>query len=387
MKKFIYLIFAYFIIITNANAIQSAKGTVIIKYNINNLLGNKYKFHKDDKITSGMLEINSKQEVNLLESLYFRSNLIFRVANERTYNGNYPNSAGGTHTNHKLDDFYGKENYILNKFYFRDYTLIAEELVFEYKEDAFLFGLGKFNPLFGVAYDDSKLIGINGNLFAQTYQLKEKLGTYIGINGEVFKLIFSSFFDDTTFLSSDLFNIRGIDNSKGGAGNTKKLNNFSLISEFNFDNTKINLGFRRLAVKLKNEKPEKGYIFGIQKYFEETDFTLGFNPLFEIAYLDNYDGIANKNVLVGTIRLPIIYKGWNLVFSHSNKYDREKNYNNYLTYLSEISLGYKFRNGLILSVAKKWHKEAFKISNISTNKKQTQKFNSVNLSLFYSYDY
>lgn len=387
MKKFIYIIFAYFIIITNTNAIESAIGNVIIKYDISNLLGNKYKFHNKDKITSGMLEITSKQEVNLIDNLYFRSNLIFRVANERIYNGGYPYSTGGGHTGHRFDDFYGKENYIYKKFYFRDYTLIAEELVFEYKEDTFLFGLGKFNPLFGVAYDDYKLVGMNGNLFAKQYQLKEKLGAYFGINGEMFKLILSSFFDDTTFLSSDLFNIRGIDNSNGGAGNTKKLNNFSLISEFNFDNTKINLGFRRLAVTEQDEKAEKGYVLGIQKYFEETDFTFGFNPLFELAYLDNYDGIADKNVLIGTLRLPIIYKGWNLVFSHSNKYDREKHYDNYLTYLTEISLGYKFRNGLILSVAQKWHKEAFKISSISQNQKQVRKFNSIDFGIFYSYDY
>ena len=48
------------------------------------------------------------------------------------------------------------------------------------------------------------------------------------------------------------------------------------------------------------EKAEKGYVFGLQKYFEETEYSIGANPLFELSYLDNYNGNNYRSLTTAT---------------------------------------------------------------------------------------
>lgn len=387
MKKFVLILFCFCFIITNKANSNELTGNVLLKYNFNALNGSKYKYKKDDNISNGYFEIYSTQDANLFENLYLRSTMVFRPVGRRNYHGNYGDHSYVDNNSLLNDDFYGKENYLRRKIYFNHYGLLLEEIAFEYREDAFLFGLGKFNPKFGIAYDETKMIGNMSTRLAKDYEMKEKIGGYIGLNSEFFKLIFNTFYDDNTFLSDSLFSNRGRDKREGGVGNTKKLNNFSIYSELIFNEFKINLAFRRLANVTSKESSEKGYVFGIQKYFEETDYSIGANPLFEIAYLDNYNGNKYRDLSTATFRLPIFYKGWQLVASHSYQFDREKEKKNYFGYITEISLGYKFNNGILLNVGKDWGKDINKTVDNTGREKENYKFKSYSVMLSYNYEF
>lgn len=388
MKKIVLLfIFCNFIINNNAFSIEDVSGNVLIKYNFDNLTKSDYKYvDKGGRLNSG-LYIYSTQNANLFENLYLKSTILFKTFGKRIYDGSYGNHNSMLNNNLLNDDFYGKEDYLKRKIYFDHYGLLLEEIAFEYKEDAFLFGFGKFNPKFGIAYDESKLTGNYSTLLAKKYEMKEKIGGYLGINSENFKLIFNTFYDDNTFLSDTLFYNRGKNKAKNGVGNTKKLNNFSLFGEAVFEDYKINLGFRRLAETNSNEKAEKGYVLGIQKYFEETEYSIGANPLFEIAYLDNYNGNNYRSLTTATFRLPIFYKSWQFIASHSYQYDNEKYAKDYIGYVSELSLGYKFRNGLLISAGKNWVKDINKTVDDTAGKKEVYKYRSYNVNLSYIYEY
>lgn len=388
MKKIILLFIFYTFIINNqAFSIEDVSGDVLIKYNFDNLTKGDYKYVDEGGRLNGGLYIYSKQDMNLIENLYLKSTLLFKTFGRRVYNGAYGKHSAIANNSRLNDDFYGKENYLKRKIYFDHYGLALEEIAFEYKEDAFLFGLGKFNPKFGIAYDESKLTGNYSTLLAKKYEMKEKIGGYLGINSENFKLIFNTFYDDNSFLSDTLFYNRGRNKGKNGIGNTRKFNNFSIFSEAVFSDYKINLGFRRLATTNSQERSEKGYVFGIQKYFEETEYSIGANPLFEIAYLDNYNGNKYRNLTTTTFRLPIFYKGWQFIASHSYQYNNEKHAKDYMGYVSELSLGYKFKNGLLISAGKNWVKDINKTVDNAAREKETYKYRSYNINLSYIYEY
>ena len=69
--------------------------------------------------------------------------------------------------------------------------------IIERKEKIALVGLGVLT--YNILNDENKLSGNYSTLLAKKYELKEKIGAYIGINSENFKLIFNTFYNDNTF--------------------------------------------------------------------------------------------------------------------------------------------------------------------------------------------
>lgn len=369
-----------------ANAIETT-GRILTEFKSDILRNKNYRYIDKDNNYLGGLNIEADFNVNFDSNFNFRSGINLRPMEKRIYKGNYGDHGKVGRNNHARDDFYGKEDYLRRKLYFGNYSVFLEEAAFEYKKESFLFGLGKFNPTFSIGYDDRTLNGLYGNLLPEEYGLYEKLGFYLQFDADIFKLRGNFFFDDRTFLSSDLFDVRGIDRSRGGAGNTKKLNNFSISAEYIYDNTKFNFGIRRLATSKSEETAEKGFSFGVQQSIEETERTFGFAPLFEIAHFLNFDGVDNRDISYATLKLPVFYKGWNFIASYSHKFDNEKHYKNYNSYLAQISGGYKFENGLMINVARKWEKSANKIAEINNNTKEIRRFNSWGIDLSYIYEF
>lgn len=354
MKKFLLFLF----VCLNFAYSYELSGNVSTEYKLDVLKNSKYKSSDKDKKVNGYLDVDIDFDFDFQNNFHLIGAMEFTPMFKRNYNGSM-----------STNDYYSKEMWPKRKPYFNHYGLSVEELYFKYKEEAFLFGIGKYNPTFGHAYNSNRLTGVYGTRLAKEYKLTEKIGTFIAFDSEFFILRGNFFFDDKTFLSEDVFRRRGINKSEYGAGNTEKLNSFSISSDFIYNTSKITTSFRRLAVGRGIEKAEKGYLFAFQKYIKENQYGFGMNPLIEFAYFDNFKGVQNRDVFFSTINLPFFYKGWNLVGSYTFKNDHEEKFKNYQSYLTQLSIGYKFENGLTVDIARKWEKYAKKLQNLVDTKK------------------
>lgn len=376
----IFLIYILLVVKSYANSSKNdnyyfpyVSGNILTEYNFSSLTNKDYGNKKaKDKRNLSYLEIESDLKFHLINKFSLNNKLLFRPVNKRFY-GNVDN------------DFYGEEKYLRRKWYFSRYDIIFKELNFEYKEEQFLFGLGKYNPTFGTAYDKSKYHGVLDTRIADNYKLSEKIGFYVAMNLPMFNLRFNSFFNDKSFLSRSLFNLRNRNKIDRRAGNTKKLNNFSITSDFAINNIKFNLGIERLGIKQDDERAEKGYVFGVEKLIEETSNGFGFIPFAEVSRIENYNGMKKRNKTFTTLRLPIFYGSWNITGTYSMSFDKEKYFKNYRDYLAQITIGYKFENGLMLDVSKTAGKESYKenASVVKNGIKNSYKTNSWDLRLSY----
>ena len=79
-------------------------------------------------------------------------------------------------------DGYGNEGILTRDLYFlKNYGFILEEIYFEYKEEYFLAGIGKFNPIFGFAHKNDRYYGIFGQNIVDQYKLTEAVGVFIAM--------------------------------------------------------------------------------------------------------------------------------------------------------------------------------------------------------------
>lgn len=384
MKKYLFLLLIC--LSFNTSYSLELKGNIETKYKVDFLDKNEGKYIDEDKRQNGYLNINGNLDLDFENNFHLISTFEFRPVQKRVYDGGYGHNSIILNNSTLTDDFYGKENHLKRKYHFSHYGLIAEELYIKYKEEAFLVGLGKFNPSFGYAHDKNRLGGVYNARLSDEYALREKLGAFVAFDSEFFVLRGDFFFNDQTFLSEDLFQRRGIDKSEYGAGATKKLNNFSVTSELIFDTKKLYASIRRLAVTNSEERAEKGYLVGFQNYLEENEYEFGLNPLVELAYFENFNGNKDRDMIFTTASLPLFYKGWNFVGSYTLKHDKEKFYKNYASYIAQISVGYEFKNGVAVNVAKKREKSAKKTTN-SGNTKEVKYYDSWGFDITYNFKF
>ncbi len=380
MKKYLTLFLLFFLSYKNVLAKDKENyyfpylsGNLLTEFNFTRMDSNKYgnKNYKDD-LNLSYLQIESLVNVHLSNNILIKTNLLFKPFMGRMDN-----------LNQYYNDFFGKENYMPRKEYFDRYDLVLEELAFEYKEEQFMFGLGKFNPTFGTAYDKSKFYPVFGTKIAEDYELTEKLGFYVAMTLPMLTLRANVFYNDDTFLSGSLFRNRDTYYNNGlydkGVGNEHKLNNFSLTADFGIYDYRINAGFRRLSSSTDNTA-EKGYLFGFERLIEETETSFGVLPFVEYAFIENYNGTKNRDMNYLTARLPLFYKNWNITPSYSVRLDRESGFKNYKSYLTQISIGYKFNNGIMVDVSKNLGRESYKTS---MSDKYSYKVNSTDFRLSY----
>jgi len=332
------------------------KGKILAEYYVDVLDNSENKVKSGDSLTNSYLKLKTNFKANITKNIYAETDWYLRPVNGRLYSGDHyakNNSyVVGDSTN---SDFYGKEDYIERGFQLSSYGLGIETLNLNYKNSNLAFGLGKINPTFGSAFDDSRFAGVYGTLLPEEYKLTEKIGGYISAIFPFGTLRFNSFFDDTTSLSKTAFNDRGRDNSHGGAGNTEKLNNFSLTFDAKFNDLKLNFGYRQLDTKYSNEDTERGYVAGAE-YLFDLGYNVTFLPFAELTYLNNFDGMKDRNMTYFTTLLPVIYENWHFIASSTTKFDDEKGYGNYTSFLNQLSVGYNFDCGLMIDVAKVWER-------------------------------
>lgn len=347
-------------------------GNILTEYNFSRMdsRSDGNRFYKDKRNLS-YLQIESNLNLYISNNFLIKTNTVFRpVLNRMEDKTRY------------YDDYYTFEKYFRRKAYFDRYDIIFEELAFEYKEEEFLFGLGKFNPTFGTAYDKSKYHPIFGTKIAEDYELTEKLGFYVGITLPMFNLRGNFFYNDDTFLSRSLFGNRSDYDAEKGVGNEKSLKNYSITADFGIQDYRFNLGVRRLGAENSFERAEKGYVIGVEKLIEETPNAFGFLPFAEYSFIENYNGTKNRDINFFTVRLPLVYRNWNFIAAYSLKYDDEDHFKDYKSYLAELGVGYKFRNGIMVDVAKINERETYKVS---ATEKASFKTDSFGIRISYMY--
>lgn len=345
-------------------------GNILGEYNLSikdsGSSGNK--IYNDGKVLS-YLQLESNLNIHIFNNLSIKTNTIIKPVlsrlNNRIYSGN---------------DYYGLERYMKRKKYFDRYDVIFEELALEYREEEFLFGIGKFNPTFGTAHDKSKYHPTFGTKISEDYELTEKIGFYFAMTLPMLTLRGNFFYNDSTILSNSLFNHRKEYKKLGNVADSKSIQNFSVSADFSVDDYKINLGFRMLEADNSNYLDEKGYVIGVERLIENCGNGFDIIPFFEYVFMKNYKGERGRDMNYFTARLPFIYNSWNIIASYSGKFDQEKGFKDYKTYLAQIGIGYKFNNGLMLDVSKNFERQSYKIS---SDKKTSFKINSIDARLSY----
>lgn len=336
------------------------EGHILAEYYIDSLVDKNDIVNPHDDRNNYYLNLEALLKLKFTQGFFVETKWQLSPVNDRVYTGDiYADHPGYIVGNSLNSDLYGNYDYVKRKFQFSSYGLAVETLNIGYKNDNFAMGLGKINPTFAKAYDKARFSGVYGVLMPEEYELIGKIGGYVSAILPVGTITFNTFFDDTTDLSRTMFNSTKKDKSIGGAGNTEKLNNFSLTYDGNFNNLSLNVGFRYLDVDLDNEKPEKGFVLGAE-YLMELPYDVNFLPFAELAYFDNYKGMENRDVAYFTTFLPIIIDGWHFIATNTIKFDHEKGYKNYVSHLTQLSAGYKFDCGLMLDFARIWEKNTKK---------------------------
>lgn len=238
---------------------------------------------------------------------------------------------------------------------FGDIGLYADTLNVETNLGGFTVVLGKFGPGFGTAWDVTP--GVYGTDFAEDYELSEWLGLGIAyeLRAEALGAITfgtNVFTRDNTFLSDSAFARRGpLRLSAGGAGNTGRLNNFSVtidgagipaLAGFSW-----HLGYRHLQPGKGDASAENGFVVGIGQNIEMEGATLAFNS--EIAFLKNASASADDALYV-TTGLGIASGPWHGELSGTLRQFRPAAGGLRNDYLLQASAGYEWPNGVDLSL-------------------------------------
>ncbi|MDR2777461.1 MAG: hypothetical protein LBB24_01675 [Rickettsiales bacterium] len=335
------------------------EGSIFFKYSFDSLLDDN-DGRDDDRRMKSLMEVYENSRFYFTENFLLYANIALRPVSPRE--------------NH------GDEGYTQRKHYFfRGYGLLVEEIDIEYREERFLFGVGKFNPTFSYALKN-KYYGIDGTRILSSYQLYEKVGFYTAMILPMLTARINFFRNDTTFLSNSLINDRGRYNLENDIGNVPNiLENFSITVDFPvLDNNKFNFGFRKLATKDSNKKSEFGFVAGLECLFEETRETLGAAPAIEFVALHNYGGETANNTFFILANMPFFYDKWNFGLAWSGKIfkgDRWK-----VSQIFQGSIDYTFQNGLAIDFSRKY--EVGHHSN-SDGKIQKDKFSSWGVGLSY----
>lgn len=240
---------------------------------------------------------------------------------------------------------------------FEDEGLYVEQLFAAFTFDQFEIYAGKFNPGFGIAWDQAP--GVYGVDFAEDYEVTEKIGLggalTFGANEEGeggHRLAAAIFYADTTALSESAFTNRGrVRELDGGVSNTEDLSSFTVSIDGPLsDNFSYHAAFRHLAAGVTETDDENGFVGGVYGEIEfQDDVVLA--PVAEIVYLDNADGLDQSRLYL-TTGVRIGFGQWNVSVSNTV---RSTDADDPLLEspdddLLQASVGYEFDNGIGIDV-------------------------------------
>jgi len=226
--------------------------------------------------------------------------------------------------------------------FFDNHGLFVSEIGFAYSNDNFSLTAGKISPAFGLAWDAAP--GFFGVDFAEDYELGDSLGAALEVPftlaGGEHAITASVFYLDTTFLSRSTFAKTGrTTTADGGAGNTEKLDNFTLQLAGAFGETDYNLSLRHLSAGLGDVDDDQGVSFALQRAFGD------FSVLGEVASFENFGGTAD-DVTYGTLGASYAWNKWSL----SGSYTARNGVANANDYIASIGADYEFADDLVVSL-------------------------------------
>lgn len=184
--------------------------------------------------------------------------------------------------------YYFNENFSINGvvlgapvkgdgFFPNDYDFYFEELYLAAEFDRIGFFAGKFNPTFGIGYDDAVGYLYSAEYF-YGYELVERLGvgatyTFGDASGGEHTLGASAFQLDTSSLARSFFRGEQLaSRADGGLSNHSGLGSYNLWLEgndaFGVENSRYNITYRSQDGGMPGEETETGFAIGGAKLFE-----------------------------------------------------------------------------------------------------------------------
>lgn len=237
---------------------------------------------------------------------------------------------------------------------FEKHGAFVERLTVNYDSDAFSLYAGKFTPNFGVAWDIAP--GIYTKEFAESdYELSERwgFGGSVGLPGGAFghlDLSASAFFADRTVLSDSLFSRRGrTTKAAGGPSNTGDFSSFAVAIDGHevpwFESLEYQLAFVQQGKGEGDSSDERGVVASVSftlPLIGETTIT----PLVEYAAFDGRAGVRDRDQRNWTAAARFDYDAWNLTLGYGRRQVRESGLDDATDELHQLTVGYKFANGL-----------------------------------------
>jgi len=238
--------------------------------------------------------------------------------------------------------------------FFEDQGLFIEQLFLQYAGDNFTVIAGKFNPVFGVAWDRAP--GIYGVDFAEDYEITERIGfgadyTFGSETSGEHTVSASTFLADTSFLAQTFINSRGQPRiGDGGPSNTEDFSSFAVSLDSESVPALGGLGYT-LGVSHQGEgrgdaDDQLGLAVGVFGSFDITD-DLVFEPVVEYVILENAGGtVADTDYY--TVGGALLHGPWNVSLSYTgrNMDPNTAGAADVEDHLFQASTGYAFENGL-----------------------------------------
>ncbi|MCP3985163.1 MAG: hypothetical protein GY723_12295 [bacterium] len=236
--------------------------------------------------------------------------------------------------------------------YFDGQSLFAEQLFLQHESDRWSVRAGKFNPRFGIAWDQAP--GIYGIDFAEDYEITERIGLggalRLGNDRVGFHhLTADVFFLDTSFLSRSVPNDRGLTRkADGGASNTGDPRSFTVTLQGEeipgLSSLGYHLGISRQQAG-RGGRNEQGYAAGLTWGFSPSE-NIGVDLLSEYVYRRNRHGEPGKSHDF-TQSASLSWRSWNLAFSYSTRdLDLPGPDRGGRDHLFQASIGYELEMGL-----------------------------------------
>lgn len=242
---------------------------------------------------------------------------------------------------------------------------------FVWEDERYSLWAGKFNPAFGLAWDQAP--GIWGADFAEDYEIAEKIGggasyTFSPAGLGTHTVTANTFFTDTSVLSQAAITSRGQTRIiSGGAGNTEDFSSYTLSLDSEnlagVENLGYHMGFRYQAEQDANRDAttdnEKGFALAL-KYMAPINDQLSLDFIGEYAALERFEGVRNSDRDYTTFgAAATIMENWNLAASYTFRdIDNDGTGAANEDHLFQLSGGYDFGNGFTFDIGWKSFEEA-----------------------------
>lgn len=240
--------------------------------------------------------------------------------------------------------------------YFEDEGIYVDTLNLQADIGAATFIAGKFEPVFGKAWDDAP--GVFGTDFAEDYELSEQIGLGASYRFEtagygVQTVSGGVFYADQTVLSESILNNRGRTRTlDGGAGNTGSFDNFMVslggeempaLKGFSYL-----VAYRHLSAGFGDVSDEDGYVLNLEQEIAlANEITLGL--IGEVAYFDGYGGTGD-DALYATAGVGLKRGHWHGELSGTIRQFDFAAGGSQTDHLAQVSAGYEFDNGFDVSL-------------------------------------